>query len=472
MNAIRYLQICGLQPILVVLAVFVFNSSLTAQLTSTGGIVLVEEGPTGGSVPANLATGAIPFASSDLGPELGIPFHVAGNLNDQIYGNSNSWIGGDNNPSDPLAFAGIDFGAVVNDVQSIAFGRDNLAAFTDRSQGLYSLQYTQVASPSGNLGLAVTGDPGSGWADLGTLDYGASEGHSSNYNQTFVRHRFNFDAIAASGLRLVVPATGIGGGTAIDEIEVYNVAGDVVDPPPPPSPFDIISAEGYQVSWDGNDGDYFDDLAPPSGSVVPDNAALAANGATAFSSSDLGPEIGIGFHVASNLNDGFYGNANSWISGSGDPDGPPAVAGIALGSLQPVTSIAFGRDNGNTETDACGGTCVDRWAGQYTLQVTTADDPSGAADEAWTTVASLNYLTDFPDGPGGSFTGHLRHEFDVAQGDDPVMATGVRLLVPVVGLAGGTAVDELEVYVVPEPSSACLALIGLIAVCSRLRRRN
>ena len=81
-------------------------------------------------------------------------------------------------------------------------------------------------------------------------------------------------------------------------------------------------------------------------------------------------------------------------------------------------------------------------------------------------------MTDVPDGPGGLFTGYLRHEFDVAQGDGPVMATGVRLLVPAVGLAGGTAVDELEVYVVPEPSSACLALIGLIAVGSRLRRRN
>lgn len=472
MCAMKLFQIRGLQLFLVAMAVFALNASLSAQVTLTGGIALVEEGPIGGAVPNNLATGATPFASSDLGPELGIAFHVAGNLNDQIYGNANSWIGGDNNPFAPVAFVGVDFGSVVDNVQSIAFGRDNLGAFTDRSQGAYALQYTQVAGPSGNLGLGVTGDPASGWADVGTLDYGASEGPGTNFNQTFARHRYNFGAVSASGIRLVVPGTGIGGGTAIDEIEVYDVAGAIVDPPPPPPPFEIFPSEGFNVSWDGNDGDHFTDAAPPAGSIVPDNAALAANGATAFSSSDLGPELGIGFHVAGNLNDGIYGNANSWISGSGDPDGPPAIAGVALGSLQPVTSIAFGRDNGNTETDACGGTCVDRWTGQYTLQVTTADDPAAAADDAWTTLAAINYLTDFPDGPGGDFTGYLRHEFDVAQGDDPVLATGVRLLVPAVGLAGGTAIDELEVYVVPEPSSAFLALIGLLAAFSRLRRRK
>ena len=53
-----------------------------------------------------------------------------------------------------------------------------------------------------------------------------------------------------------------------------------------------------------------------------------------------------------------------------------------------------------------------------------------------------------------------------------MLATGVRLLVPAVGIAGGTAIDELEVYVVPEPSSACLVLIGLLAAFSRLRRRK
>ncbi len=63
------------------------SSSSFGQLTLTGGgLTLVEEGPTvanaGDPVPTNLATGATPFASSELGPEIGVAFHVAANLND------------------------------------------------------------------------------------------------------------------------------------------------------------------------------------------------------------------------------------------------------------------------------------------------------------------------------------------------------------------------------------------------------
>ena len=160
---------------------FVFSRTVLGQLTLTGGgLSLVQEGPTvanaGDAVPANLAIGATPFASSSLGPEIGVAFHVASNLNDGLYGNSFSWIGGDTNPF-PLPFAGIDLGALTSNVQSIALGRTNAVAdpFTDRHLGLYTLQYTQVANPSANLGLGTTGDPLSGWTDIGTLDYGASE---------------------------------------------------------------------------------------------------------------------------------------------------------------------------------------------------------------------------------------------------------------------------------------------------------
>ena len=139
--------------------------SASAQLiVSGGGLTLVEEGgPAGGIVPMNLATGTTAFASSDLGPELGVSFHVATNLNDQLYGNFNSWIGGDTNPFNPEVFAGIDLGGLTANVQSIAFGRDNLGTFNDRVQGLYTLQYTQTGVPSGNLALATSGDPATGW---------------------------------------------------------------------------------------------------------------------------------------------------------------------------------------------------------------------------------------------------------------------------------------------------------------------
>ena len=37
---------------------------------------------------------------------------------------------------------------------------------------------------------------------------------------------------------------------------------------------------------------------------------------------DLGPQLGIGFHRALNLNDGLYGNNKSWISGTADTVAP------------------------------------------------------------------------------------------------------------------------------------------------------
>jgi hypothetical protein len=456
------------------LLVLVLSGSVRGQLSLVGGgLTLVQEGPTvanaGDPVPANLAIGATPFSSSDLGPELGIPFHVAANLNDGLYGNSFSWIGGDANPF-ALPFAGIDLGALTSSVQSIAFGRTNAVAdpFVDRHLGLYTLQYTQVADPSTNLGLAITGDPSSGWTDIGTLDYGVSEGLGTNYNETQRRHRFNFDPVDATGIRLVVPATGLGGGTAIDEIELFDVPGDYVPPPPPPDPLQIVSAAGFHIAFDGNNGDHFDPAAPPEGAKVPNNAALAANGATAFSGSDLGPELGIAFHVAANLNDGYYGNANSWIGGAFDGQ---QFAGVALGQAIDVASIAFGRDNGNLDTDACGGQCTDRSIGFYTLQFTQVDNPDGSTPDTgdaatgWQTLGTIDLKFDTAE-----FNTYLRHEFQLSADEGPLTATGVRLLVPATGLAGGTAIDEIEVYAVPEPGSwALMSLSGLALF--RLRRR-
>ena len=42
----------------------------------------------------------------------------------------------------------------------------------------------------------------------------------------------------------------------------------------------IEAEEGWSVIWDGNDGDHFDPAAPDDGGAqVPDNLALATNGA-------------------------------------------------------------------------------------------------------------------------------------------------------------------------------------------------
>ena len=459
---------------LILASCLLFPCSASGQLTLTGGgLELVQEGPFGGPVPANLALGAIPFTSSDLGPELGIGFHIAENLNDGIYGNSNSWIGGDTNPFAPIAFAGIDLGGLVTNVQSIALGRTNLPSdpFTDRHMGLFTLQYTQVADPGSDLGLATTGSAASGWADIGTLEYGPSTGVGTNYNETWRRHRFNFDPVDATGLRLLVPGSGLAGGTAIDEIELYDIAGEFVPPPPPPTPVEITPAPGFAIEWDGNNGVFFDEAAPPDGAKVPDNLALGSNGATAFSGSDLGPQLGIPFHVADNLNDGFYGNANSWIGADENPFAPVQFAGVALGGEFDVASVAWGRDNGNNTKDACGGQCIDRSVGSYTLQFTRIENPdantsdTGDATTGWQTLGTVELVRDTDD-----FKSYLRSEFNVSDGDGGVLATGIRLLVPGTGLAGGTAIDEIEVYAIPEPSSALL--IGFACFSILMRRRK
>lgn len=450
-------------------AAFTPNAAQAVVTLSGGGLVLAEQGGT--FAPNNVAGssfGAIPFTSSDLGPELGIPFHVAANLNDEIYGNSNSWIGGGTNPF-PAPFAGISLDGAFT-LQSIAFGRDNGPSFLgDRALGLYTLQYTTVAGPNAST-------PDASWTTIGTLNYLGAGG--VNFSSPALRHRFNFDPVAdVTGVRLLVPGTGIGGGTAIDEIELYEAAGTIVPPPPAVT---IVSAVGHVVTWDGNDGDHFDPAPPPAGAAVPNNLALASNGAIAFSSSDLGPELGLPFHVKANLNDGIYGNANSWIGGSSNPAG--LFGGVALDGLFNVTQVAWGRDNGNGAfddsapgTDCCGGQLDDRALGMYTLQYTQVANAdantafTGDPTTGWAEAAVFNYITSNDVAPGGDFTAYLRHAYDVTANGAPIVASGIRLIVP-----GGTAIDELEVYgsAVPEPSTYAMVAMAMGSVVMLRRRRK
>lgn len=427
------------------------------------GLTLVEEGPAadaaGAPVPDNLSLSGTAFGSSELGPELGIDYHLIENLNDGFYGNGFSWIGASDNPFFD-AFAGIDLGSTpVDNLQSIAFGRSNVLSgdpcagiCVDRHLGFYILQYTQVPNPGSDLDLNTSGNPATGWVDIGTLDYIGSEGEGTRFNRTWERHRYNFEPVSATGVRLIVPGTGLDGGTAIDEIELYNMPGDLVDPPDPPSPIMINNAAGYQITWDGNEADFFDEEVPPDGAIVPDNLALASEGSTPFSSSDLGPEIGVDFHLAENLNDGFYGNANSWIGGNTNPFAPDIFAGVAFEEATSIDRIAWGRDNGNDFTDACGGQCEDRSLGTYTIQFTQVDSPNedteatGDASTGWQSLGDVTYSSATED-----FNPFWRHEFQVSSDTGPIMATGVRLLVS----AAGTAIDEIEVYGGGDVSMPC-----------------
>jgi hypothetical protein len=396
-----------------------------------GNLTLVQEGPVankaGDPVPPNLATTATPFASGELGPELGIGFHVIDNLNDGFYGNGFSWIGGAPNEY-PEPFAGVDFGATpVTNIQSFAFGRSNVlggdacGVCTDRHQGLYTLQYTRVPNPGSQLDLDATGNANTGWVSIGTLEYGPSDGAGTNYNQTWIRHRYNFDPVNATGLRLIVPTTGLGGGTAIDEIEVFDKPGAFVPPPAPPAPLVLTPAAGFSLNWDGNNGANFTEDEP---ATVPDNLALASRGSVAFTSSELGTQLAIPFHVADNLNDGLYGNANSWIGGDENPFAPVAFAGVRLSKPTVIGRVAWGRDNGNNVSDACGGQCADRSTGTYTLQFTSVASPdantadTGSAATGWQTIGTADYrISD------STFTSYLRHEYAVSSANGGILAS-------------------------------------------------
>jgi len=130
-------------------------------------------------------------------------------------------------------------------------------------------------------------------------------------------------------------------------------------------------------------------------------------------------------HTIDHLNDGVYGNGNSWIGGSAD-----AWAGIDLGKKTRITSFAFGRDN---RADAM----TDRVTGEYKIQ--SAIEHSANADHAWLDLATVT-ISAAPDGQSLSH----RHHFELLE---PVVAEAIRIIVP-----AGAAIDEIELYDATPPT--------------------
>ncbi|MDB6029729.1 MAG: hypothetical protein JWM16_67, partial [Verrucomicrobiales bacterium] len=305
--------------------------------------------------PANDAStsrGAVAFGSS----ELNFGVHFIPNVNDGLYGNSHSWIPDFAANPDPAPFIGINFGHRIL-LRNIAWGRDNGAAgegtFKDRALGSYVVQYTTVSNPGVATPEACGITPESGWVTLGVINY---KGDDLKLFNSYLRHRFDVtqggNPIGATAIRIKVPNNQ----SDIDEIEVN--ANVVLEK----QSLAISAAPGISIRWDGNDGHFND---PAVGAAPPDNRALATHGTTPFTSSDLGPSLGIPFHRAVNLNDGLYGNANSWISanGIGGTSDPDPFAGLSFGGSVSITNIAWSRDNGNVGGDCCGGTLTDRAIG-------------------------------------------------------------------------------------------------------------
>ena len=237
----------------------------------------------------------------------------------------------------------------------------------------------------------------------------------------------------------------------------------------------IVPAPGFTITWDGNDGDHFDATPPADGAMAPDNLALNSNGGVAIGSAE---SQFVPTHAIAKLNDGFYGNSNSHING---PGVSPAWSGILLPATFEISSFAFGRDNGNGAfddsfggTDACGGQCNDRWGaggiglggspGVYTVQLTT--DGGGS----WFSIGELTYDPVGGDiAPGGAFTPWLRHEYEIStDGGAPITANGLRLILP--GAANNVAIDELEIYGIPEPTSSTLLGLGILGFLLRRKR--
>ena len=222
----------------------------------------------------------------------------------------------------------------------------------------------------------------------------------------------------------------------------------------------LTPAPGYGIGFNGNEGDFFTAADP---APVPNNLALASNGSTAFADPAL-----VTPHEISDLNNGLYGNTNSYISGAGT-----SRTGIDLPgtTIYNVTDFAFGRDNGNNVSDACGGQCTDRDEGLYTLYRTLVANPdlstavTGSAATGWEPIGTLDYASD-DETLGGLFTSHFRHQFTLSQNGGPVQATGLRLDTPV-----GNAVDEIEIYGTPVPEPTVVSLLGIGGLLALRRRR-
>ncbi len=186
------------------------NDPASSQMLTSGEVLRFDV--KGKIPPVNLAVapGAEAFAADviSLFPER----HQIVHVNDSQYGNSHSWIGGPQSRFIAIRLSG------PCRVEGIAFGRDNTGEFTDRCLGHYELQYTTVDVPNIET-------PDDQWTTIRGWDYDGTWPDRT----PAVRHRYDFPAVRATAVRLVVPYTGAYHGTAIDELEIYGTLLDASD---------------------------------------------------------------------------------------------------------------------------------------------------------------------------------------------------------------------------------------------------
>ena len=327
---------------------------------------------TGAEAPENDGwEAAYAFASSNYFPN-GI--HDAVNVVDGYYGNSSSWIA---TPADADPWLALGWEEELL-ISRIAWSRDNgdsegEGQLKDRAVGVYTLQFTRTADPDEET--EETDDPGDGWVTFGSVEYKA--GTENATFTSYLHHQFEIrqgnDPITATGFRVKVSNAGI----CIDEMEING--------PPAESQSDFVdiqATEGFLVSWTQTNGDWFVEESP---APAHNNAALSSNGSVAFGSS----ELGLGTHLVSAVNDGFYSNAKSWIAAK-----TTGWVQIELPQDKRIDRIEWARDRE--------GKYSDRLAVEYRIEV-------AMKVGEWTTVTSSNDRKPFSEsgaaGPRYIFTG-------------------------------------------------------------------
>jgi hypothetical protein len=156
-------------------------------------------------------------------------------------------------------------------------------------------------------------------------------------------------------------------------------------------------------------------------------------------------------HLEGNANDGLYGNGRSWIGNSAQ-----SWLKIDLGQTVLIDRLTFGRDRL--------GYFDDRDPGQFTIEVATMDAVFASGDatddgDEYTNVLDSSML---------GFSGTIVGAQTIQGSFDPVAARYVKMTFA----NNGVAIDEVEVFAVPEPGTLALFGLGLAGLGFARRRKT
>ncbi|MBN2589224.1 MAG: discoidin domain-containing protein [Sedimentisphaerales bacterium] len=158
-------------------------------------------------------------------------------------------------------------------------------------------------------------------------------------------------------------------------------------------------------------------------------------------------------HQAQYANDGYYGNAASWISSSAN-----SWLKIDLGQQANIDSIVFGRDRL--------GYYNDRDPGQFTISVALSDNIYANGDESLDGTEYTVIYDSTSDAYSGLINGpeSLSVNFTV-----PVSAQYLKITFA----NSGVAIDEVQVFgtAIPSPAAIFLGSIG-VGIVGWLRKRR